>query len=344
MDKNYTIYDLAAELGVTPSMVSRAFNPKARIASEKRDIILEAAKRRGFEPNKFASRLSRGTVKIGVLMVYKAEHVRDALLCGVNEAYEKLRDYKIECTVKCISADEKSAEQCREELFSFAEFDGVIIEGFGHSGCAPMINEFSRANPNIVMLQNVCEDARLLFASKHDEGLAAVLVAELLKGRLSHLKKKSVLLVTGSQKSSIHRSVLKTFRDACIENGLNLVAHVDMNDDGEQAVVLTEKYLGKRPSVDGIYISSGNSAQLCEYVSKMKKYIALVTTDVHAGIIPYIENGTVFASICQNFAQQGYLAFENLVRYIVEKAVPERVLFSETVPVFKANLHLYKNK
>ena len=48
MDKNYTIYDLAAELGVTPSMVSRAFNPSARVAHEKREMILAAAKKRGF--------------------------------------------------------------------------------------------------------------------------------------------------------------------------------------------------------------------------------------------------------------------------------------------------------
>ena len=344
MDKNYTIYDLATELGVTPSMVSRAFNPQAKIASEKREIILAAAKKHGFEPNKFASRLSRQSVRIGVLMVYKAEHVRDALLCGINEAYEKLRDYKIECVAKCISANEKKPEECRNELFSFVDFDGVIVEGFGSGECAELINEFAAINPNIVMLQNVCEDAKYLFVSKHDETLAARIVAELFRGRLAHLKKRNVLLVTGSQKSSVHSSVLKAFSAACKENGLNLVAHVDMNDDGKQAVALAEKYLGKRSAVDGIYVSSGNSVQLCEYVSKMKKGIALITTDVHGGIVPYVENGTVFATVCQNFSEQGYLAFEGLVRYIVENAQPDRVLFSETVPVFKANLHLYKNK
>jgi LacI family transcriptional regulator len=344
MDKNYTIYDLAAELDVTPSMVSRAFNPKARIASEKREMILAAANRRGFEPNKFASRLSRGTVRIGVLMVYKAEHVRDALLRGINEAYEKLRDYKIECEIKCISSSEKKAEQCREELFAFAEFDGVIVEGFGHSECTELINEFAKVNPNIVMLQNVCEQAEYLFTAKHDESLAARIAAELLRARLYYLKKRNVLLVTGSVNSSIHANVLKSFTQACKENGLNLVAHVDMNDDSDKAVALTEKYLGRRSTVDGIYVSSGNSEELCEYVRGLKKDIALITTDVHSGIIPYIENGTVFASICQNFAEQGYLAFDNLVRYIVEKTAPEKVLFSETVPVFRANLHLYKNK
>ncbi len=344
MDKNYTIYDLAAELGVTPSMVSRAFNPKARIAPAKREMILAAANRRGFEPNKFASRLSRETVRIGVLMVYKAEHVRDALLRGINEAYEKLRDYKIECEIKCISSSEKKAEQCREELFAFAEFDGVIVEGFGHSECTELINEFAKVNPNIVMLQNVCRDAKNLFVSKHDEELAARIVAELLRGRLNHLKKRNVLLVTGSVNSSIHGGVLRTFKEACVENGLNLVAHVDMNDDSDKAVALTEKYLERRSTVDGIYISSGNSTQLCDYVGKMKKDIALITTDVHEGIAPYIENGTVFASICQNFAEQGYLAFDNLIRYIVEKTEPKKVFFSETVPVFRANLHLYKNK
>ena len=40
-----TIYTIASELGMTPSMVSRAFNPNARISKEKRQLVLETAKK-----------------------------------------------------------------------------------------------------------------------------------------------------------------------------------------------------------------------------------------------------------------------------------------------------------
>ena len=50
-----TIYTLAEELNMTPSMVSRAFNPDARISEDRRAIVLDTAKKYGFSPNKFAS-------------------------------------------------------------------------------------------------------------------------------------------------------------------------------------------------------------------------------------------------------------------------------------------------
>ena len=65
---NMTIYALAKELNMSPSMVSRAFNPEGKINEEKRRLVLETAKKYNFSPNKFASRLSMRTIKIGILI------------------------------------------------------------------------------------------------------------------------------------------------------------------------------------------------------------------------------------------------------------------------------------
>ena len=43
-----TIYTLAKELNMTPSMISRALNPNGKISEEKRKIVLEAAERQNF--------------------------------------------------------------------------------------------------------------------------------------------------------------------------------------------------------------------------------------------------------------------------------------------------------
>ena len=63
-----TIYTLAKELNMTASMVSRAFNPEAKINEEKRKLVLKTAEKYNFSPNKFASRLSMKTVRIAILI------------------------------------------------------------------------------------------------------------------------------------------------------------------------------------------------------------------------------------------------------------------------------------
>ena len=47
---NVTIYTLAEELNMTPSMISRAFSLNGKISEEKRKIILETANKYGFTP------------------------------------------------------------------------------------------------------------------------------------------------------------------------------------------------------------------------------------------------------------------------------------------------------
>ncbi|GEM79314.1 LacI family DNA-binding transcriptional regulator [Vibrio superstes] len=54
---NLTSNDIAKYLGVSQSMVSRAFNPKASISEQKRTFILEGAAKLGYKPNALARSL-----------------------------------------------------------------------------------------------------------------------------------------------------------------------------------------------------------------------------------------------------------------------------------------------
>lgn len=55
---NLTSNDIAKQLGVSQSMVSRAFNPKASISDAKRAFILEGAEKLGYKPNAIARSLT----------------------------------------------------------------------------------------------------------------------------------------------------------------------------------------------------------------------------------------------------------------------------------------------
>ena len=55
MAEKITIYTIAEETGLTPTAVSRAFNPSSRLDPEKRRLVLETAAKYGFTPNYFRS-------------------------------------------------------------------------------------------------------------------------------------------------------------------------------------------------------------------------------------------------------------------------------------------------
>lgn len=69
MNKKTTIYDIARELGVTVSTVSRALNNVPTISESTRKIVLEKAKELNYSVNKLASSLSSGKSNtIGVIV------------------------------------------------------------------------------------------------------------------------------------------------------------------------------------------------------------------------------------------------------------------------------------
>lgn len=69
MAKKTTIYDIAKELNITVSTVSRALNNISTISESTREAVLEMAKKLNYRPNKVASSLTSGkTYIIGVLL------------------------------------------------------------------------------------------------------------------------------------------------------------------------------------------------------------------------------------------------------------------------------------
>ena len=64
-----TIIDVAAEVGVAPSTVSRAFTVPGRVNAQTRELILEAAQRLGYVPNPAARAMGSGRTDTLALLV-----------------------------------------------------------------------------------------------------------------------------------------------------------------------------------------------------------------------------------------------------------------------------------
>ena len=337
-----TIYTLAKELGMTPSMVSRAFNPNAKIREEKRQLVLETAEKYGFSPNKFASRLSMKSVSIGIVMNSRFKINEEKMLAGIERAYVKFKDYKIKYTITVVDAHKDKTYDYRSLFAEVAKCDGIIISGFGAKKYLPLITELTEKNPNLVQVQSINEFADCLFTSKHDERVAAEIAAEFLYNCLKRSCRRNVVLFAGNLETDLHKSASAAFTSACNDLGMSLIEIVDINDNEEILAQETkrvfEKHSGK---IDGIYITSGVSLSLCEYMKKHENNISLVTFDTYDKIGEYLHQGVISATISQNVSQQMENAFEMLIKYLINNEQPTHTVYTDVQLVLKSNYHLF---
>ena len=338
-----TIYTLAKELGMTPSMVSRAFNPNGKISEKKREIVLEAAKKYNFSPNKFASRLSMKPIKIGIFIRSRFKVNSDKMLLGIEKAYEELKDYKITYDIIVRNPQTEPDFDYETELMKFKDYDGVIVAGLGFDKYTKALNMLYSANNNLVQVQSINENTQYLFASKHSEETSSNLAAEFLDNCLKRNRRKNILLFTGDKKSTQHVLSEKFFLKACSDRGLCVTKCVSMMDDEEYfEKMLSEFTDSQRNEIDGIFIISGFSAPLCRYMEKTNWDVPLVAFDIQQSTKEYLEKGIISSIINQNISLQMECAFTNLAKYIIsEESCPE-IIYTDIDLVLKSNIHQFE--
>ncbi len=121
--KHVTIKDIAKELVVSVSTVSRALNKDNNIRKETRDKILATAKEMGYSPNPVATNLKYGhTNTIGVLVPEMATPYAAMVIDGIQSICYP-QNYKV-----IIASSSEDADKERESIETMRRFmvDGII--------------------------------------------------------------------------------------------------------------------------------------------------------------------------------------------------------------------------
>ena len=330
MEKKITIYTLAEELQMTPSAVSRAFNPNTKLDPEKRKRILEAADRYGFRPNRMASRLSMDTVRIGILIYGGFFPFYRKIEEGIKAAYARLADYKIECDMRILPREEYSPEDCSVVLQEFVqkEYGGVIVCGLYDMNILKIVSDSSS---KLVSVHYPLPREMCLFSSVHSFSTAGQMAADILQicGR------KRILLFTGDQTSVVHSRIRDSFLKQAEICHMQITEICDFPETMKNWSETAENYIAeKKGRFDGIYITTGRSIEICRAVKKLYDpgEITVIATDIYPEITEYMEDGTVSACLFQNQYAQAEKAFEILAKYLIERMdIPED---SELTPLF----------
>ena len=330
---------------MTPSLVSRAFNPNACINPEKRKLILETAKKYNFTPNKMASRLSMKDVTIGILLYYQYEPYCSEMVRGINFAHENLKDYKIKLDLRVLNKQNHTLDECEGILSEFTCYDGIIVGGLNYLKNSSILEKVYEKNNRLVLLNSDSQIDKKLFSSCFDIEGSIMLASEFFSNCLFFSKRKNVVLFTGKMESETHIKAKKVFEEMAKQYNFNVIGVYDMRDSDEvlsQICNNTLKY--HLDKIDGIFITSGNSIALCRFIDECGKAdsIALVTFDTFPALRSYIKKGVINATVYQNIFGQSKNAFENLFYFILENRKIPKIINTYGELVMKNNISLHE--
>ncbi len=119
--RHISLKDLAKELGVSVSTVSRALNDSYEISPEMRERVKALAEEWNYRPNPFALSLLKNTPRIiGIIVPDIVTHFYSSIISGINDVARK-NEYSVIIT--------SSYEQYEQELHCVEDLVNMRVEG-----------------------------------------------------------------------------------------------------------------------------------------------------------------------------------------------------------------------
>lgn len=248
-----TIHDIAKELNIDSSTVSRALSDNSRVTQKTKDRILEKANELGYQRNVLASNLRKNETKtIGVIVPRISRHFFSSVIAGIEEtAYEA--GYNV---IICQSLEQLSREKQIIQTLSANRVDGVLISISMETKNDSNLQVFHKTKTPIVFFD------RHFDSSKNSN----VIIDDFKSGfeATEHLILqgcKTIAHFSGPQELSIYKNRLNGYKAALEKYKINFDENLVINSklmesDGAESA---EKILSF-DSVDGLFSANDNAA------------------------------------------------------------------------------------
>ena len=343
--KTVGIHDIARLAKVSIGTVDRALHGRAGISEGTREKILRIARKVGYTPNPAARALSvrRSTLHVGVCIPEEIHFFYDQMRAGIEDEARRGQSLGVEFIyrpVPKLGENEKRQVTAllREKLHAL-----VIVPG-NPRVVTPLID---RAEASGVRVLCVSTDAPLSRRS------TVVCVNPELNGRLAaELMAKfippqaEVAIITGMLATEDHCKKTEGCQAgfAAYSAAGRVVAVLEAHESEEESYQKTCELLVREKQLCGIYVNTVNCLPVCRAVHEhgRSRQLRLITTDLFQQMVPFIENGTIGASVYQDPYRQGRDAIRIVLDHLLEKAVIAPANYLNPAIVLRSNLSLFR--
>ena len=223
--KYVTIKDIARELVVSVSTVSRALNNDTSIRKETREKIQAAAKRMGYVPNPVATNLKFGRTKtIGVIVPEMSTPYAALVIDGIQDiCYHN--NYKV-----IIASSSEDADKERESLDIMMQFmiDGIIACRCDYNKNIELYQKIQEQHIPLVFYDRIPHNIEAPQVIVDDETKAFFLVEHLIRAG-----RKNIAFI-GANFDTVYNAVLrhKGYRAALERYGIEYNPNIVIQTEG----------------------------------------------------------------------------------------------------------------
>lgn len=228
-----TIIDLARELGISKSTVSRALTDHPNVHPETRKRVLEVARLYDYQPNMLAkSLMQRKTYHLGVVIRDIEKPFFASIVSGIQKAAFQA-GYRIIITQSNESAEEEVANI---EALVLSRVDGLLVCHTRETRNCEQIHQIHRKGLPIIQFARICPDLPVTKVVENDLEGAYLMVKHLIDSgcrRIALLSGPRNLTVCQLRKEGYKKAV----REANILSDKDLIFHTNfMKEDISRAL------------------------------------------------------------------------------------------------------------
>ncbi len=303
-----TIKDIAKELGISPSTVSKALKGHPDISLATKKAVRELVERWNYKPDPIALSLKSGLSKtIGVIVPEIVHYFFSTVISGIEDlAYDS--GYHV---MFCQSNESYEREVKAVETLLSSRVDGILVslskvtENFDH------FRNISKAGIPLVFFDRICDELETDRVIVDDEAGAFEATKHLIETgcrNIIHLSGPQNLLIGKNRKAGFVRA-LKEFNFPSVEN--NIVKC----DTGEEARNVVPELLNRKVPPDGIFAVNDLTAAEAMRVVKQKGF--KVPDDISiigftSGIMSDLTDPTL-----TSVEQHGYMVGKEAVKLLI---------------------------
>src|SRR6266568_1062706 len=155
-----------------------------------------------------------------------------------------------------------------------------------------------------------------------------------------------VAVIAGMLRAEDHRkkadAFVETFPQHCA--GGKIIKVIEGHEDEDESFQKTFDLLRRVPNLAGIYVNTVNCLPVCRALGArgLAGKVKLIATDLFAEMSPYLQKGTITASIYQQPHRQGQIAVRLMTDHITHKASFPPALHLSPGVVMSSNLNLFR--
>lgn len=248
MKRRTTIVDIATELGITPSAVSKAFSGHPRISFETKKAVKEVAYRLGYKANSLATGLRKG--KSGLIGILVPGIQYSFFAAAIEGAEEILSQHGFNVIITQ-SKDNFDAEKKQLEGLLNAQVEGIIASVAMSS--KDYLHFQSLSNTPLILFDRTFQDNNISTVTIDDFGGAVKAVAHLVEmgySRIAH--------IGGYDHVVPFKRRIEGYKSAMVSHGLPVLENFihQCTPTKEEGVHATDQLLALEDPPDAIFAAS----------------------------------------------------------------------------------------